>query len=182
MNGISRAFRFACGAALSALVAACSDGTVIFGGKTDRETPDTITVEGDVRDINPQIAGADIVVFVFTELADPPGDFTVYEKQRSVAISSDDEDLEFTVTQVESGTLTVVFLQDHASDPDGTIDVDEDPEASDPIAILEDPENVLRDVRAGETIRIEEIDIDFNAGTADARTIRSVRDTTEEEE
>ena len=174
-------FRFLLTIALVATIVGCSDGTIVFGGRSDRQRPDTTTVEGDVIDVNPQIAGADIVVFVFTGLADPPGDFTDYEKQRSVAIASDDE-LEFTVTQIEGGELTVVFLQDHASNPDGTINVTDDPETSDPIAILEDPDDVLRDVNDGETILITEIDIDFNAGKADALNIRSVREQPEEPE
>jgi len=176
MRNVSKLRAPAAGLIVLLTAAACSDGTVVFGGKRDRQNPDTITVRGDIRDWNPQIAGADIVVFVFTDLSDPPGDFKTYVKQRAVAVSTDEEPLEFEVSQIESGTLTVVFLQDHASDPDGTIDIAEDPANSDPIAILEDPDKVLRDVRSGEAIRIDEVDIDFNTGKADALNIKSVRE------
>jgi hypothetical protein len=126
-------------------------------------------VDGNVRDLNPQVAGADLIVFVFTDLVDD-GTFQNFVKQRSVAVASDADPLEFTITQIERGDLTVVFLQDEVSEPDGRID------SGDPIAVLGDPDEVLDGVREGETIEITDVDIDFTTGVADAKKIRSVRE------
>jgi len=155
--------------AIAFLCLGCGDGTVRLIDN-DNNTPDTIVLEGDLRDINPQVAGANTVVFVYTDLEDP-GTFTVFAKQRSVAVPSTSDPMEFRVTQVESGDLTVVFLQDHVGDPDGTIN------PGDPYAILDDPENILANARNGEVIRVSGVDIDFQTLTADAVSIRSVRDT-----
>lgn len=152
---------------LAFLLLSCGEGTIQFGG-TDDDPPDTVVIEGDMLDINPQVAGADIVVFVYTDLEDP-GTFADFEKQRSVRVPSDSDPMEFRLTQVKSGDLTVVFLQDHVSDPDGSIDT------GDPYATLSDPDHLLRDARSGETIRISDVDIDFQRGTAEAESIRSVR-------
>ena len=147
--------------------AGCADGTVVFVGD-DNDAPDTVRVEGNISDLNPQVAGADIVVFVLTGLVDD-GTFQNFTKQRSVAVASDADPFEFAVTQIESGDLTVVFLQDDVGEPDGRID----PE--DPIAILDDPDEVLVDVRKGEVIDATDIDLDFNTGVADAENVRSIR-------
>ena len=144
----------------------CADGTIVFIGD-DNDTPDTVRVEGNVRDLNPQVAGADVVVFVFTGLVDD-GTFDQFEKQRSVAVASDANPIEFAVTQVKSGDLTVVFLQDQVSEPDGHID------PGDPIATLDDPDGILSGVRKGETIDVTDVDIDFTTGSAEAENIRSV--------
>jgi hypothetical protein len=172
-----RALAIVASAALALTCAACAEGTLSFGDDDDDDTPDTVTVRGDVSDVNPGIAGADIVVFVFTDLLDP-GIFRQYSKLRSVAVASDADPMEFRVSQVESGDLTIVFLQDEVADPDGMIDVGDpdDPADDDPFAILDDPDDRLTDVRQGETLEIVEVDIDFNAGTADAEVIRSVRE------
>jgi hypothetical protein len=148
--------------------AGCSDGTIVFVDDDDGSS-DTTTVRGNISDLNPQVAGADIVVFVFTGLVDD-GTFEHFEKQRSVAIASDADPMEFTVTQVANGNVTVVFLQDEASEPDGRID------PGDPIATLDDPDEVLSDVKNGETIEITDVDVDFTAGSADAEVIRSIRE------
>jgi hypothetical protein len=146
--------------------AGCADGTVVFVGD-DNDAPDTVRVEGNVTDLNPQVAGADLVVFVFTDLVDD-GTFQNFKKQRSVAVASDADPIEFAVTQIESGDLTVVFLQDDVGEPDGRIDT------GDPIAILDDPDEVLLDVRKGEVIDARDIDIDFTIGVADAESVRSI--------
>lgn len=153
---------------ISIAFTACGDGTIKFGGG-DQRTPDAIVVEGDVRDINPQVAGADTVVFVYTNLSDDAPPFTHYEKQRSVAVSSTADPQVFTVTQIASGNLTLVLLQDNVNNPDGTIDV------GDPYAILSDPNNLLEDARGGETIRVSGVDVDFNRASAKALSIRSER-------
>ena len=153
---------------VTVLTSGCGEGTIQFGGGGNENPPDTIVVEGNIRDVNPQVAGADTVVFVYTNLEDP-GVFSQYKKQRSVALASDAEPANFRITQIESGNLTIVFLQDHASNPDGTIDT------GDPYAILSDPNHVLRDAQNGETFEIADVDIDFQRETAEAVTIRSVR-------
>jgi hypothetical protein len=146
---------------------------------TDDQAPDTARLEGNVRDVNPQVAGAPIVVFVFTGLRDP-GTFQDFDKQRSVAIPADADPAKFTVTQIEAGELTVVFLQDDVGNPDGTIDLcpmDATDCKDDPVATLEDTTDVLDDVRRGETVQITDIDIDFSTKTAEARTSQTVQDT-----
>ncbi len=153
---------------LVAGMAACGQGTLVFGGG-DGDREDTVEVRGNIRDFSPQVAGADIVVFVFTGLQDP-GTYQVFAKQRATAVDTAGEPLEFSVSRIRAGDLTVVFLRDSASDPDGTID------AGDPVATLSDPDGRLRDVRNGERIEVTDIDIDFNAGRADAERIRTVRD------
>lgn len=147
----------------------CGEGTVQFGNPGHNgNPPDTIVVEGNIRDINPQVAGADTVVFVYTNLQDP-GTFALYDKQRSVAVAADAQTADFRVTQIEGGDLTVVFLQDHASNPDGTIN------SGDPYAILQDSTDVLKGAQNGETFQITDVDIDFQRGTAEPVSIRSVR-------
>jgi hypothetical protein len=155
------------------------------------EAQDTIKVLGNIRDLYPEVAGARIVVFVFTNLApenigddgridfDDDGTFS-FDKQRSIAVASDADSLEFTVTQVESGDLTVVFLQDDVSNPDGQID------PGDPHAILSDPDDVLENARNGETIEATDVDIELvpdadDTVSAEAETIRSIRDDTSEQ-
>lgn len=177
----------------------CGDGSlVLVGDGEDGNTQDTIVVQGNIRDINPQVAGARIVVFVFTDLDRPrcssnddcsgssapscienlcqhhPNDFDHFEKQRSDAVDVETDPVEFSVTKVSSGDLTIVFLQDDVSNPDGRID------EGDLHAVLKEPEDVLddalNDVRNGDTIRLTDIDIDFatdDSGSAEARSVRS---------
>jgi hypothetical protein len=154
--------------------AGCADGTIVLV-KDDDDTPDTIDVKGNIFEINKQTAGADLVIFVFTDLIDD-GTFDTFAKQRSVAIASDASPMEFTIDQVEPGDLTVAFLLDSADEPDGTID------PGDEFAILDDPDEVLEDVRNAENIRITDIRINITEGTATAESIRSVLDDTEEPE
>jgi hypothetical protein len=155
---------------LCLLIVGCGDGTIQFGGGagTNGKPRDTIVVQGNIRDVNPQVAGADTVVFVYTDLQDP-GVFNQYSKQRSVAVASDAQTTDFSVTQVKKGNITIVFLQDHASNPDGTID------PGDSYATLDDPDKILRSAKNGQTFQITDVDIDFQRGTANAVNIRSIR-------
>jgi len=145
------------------LIGACAEGTLEFGGEREDET-DTIVVRGDIDDITPQNAVAEIVVFVFTDLEDP-GTFSKFAKQRSAILAPDST--EFTIEKIGSGDLTVVFLQDHGANPDGSID------EGDPFAILKDPDEVLDSVRNGQTFTANKIDIDFLERTAEADQIVS---------
>jgi len=158
---------------------ACGNGslTLVGDGNGDSQQ-DTAKVQGNVRDLNPQVAGANIVVFVFTNLEngvneDGTLEFNTdgtlsFDKQRSVNIDSEADPMEFTVVQVEGGDVTVVFLQDDVNDPDGEIN------PGDTYAVLEEPNDVLKNVRNGETIQITDVDIDFVARSADAVSVRSV--------
>ena len=158
---------------------ACGDGSLtLVGDGNGNSQQDTAKVQGNVRDLNPQVAGANVVVFVFTDLANAVNEdgtlefntdgTLTFEKQRSVNIDSEADPMEFTVVQVESGNVTVVFLQDDANDPDGQIN------PGDPYAVLEEPNDVLKNVRNGETIQITDVDLDFDARSADAVSVRSV--------
>jgi len=175
--------------ALCATCMACGNGSLVLIDDGNGEAQDTIKFQGNIRDLNPEVAGARIVVFVFTNLSarnvgndgrikfNDDGTFD-FDKQRSVAVDTDAEKLEFTVTQIESGNLTVVFLQDDVSNPDGQID------PGDPHVILSDPDNVLENARNGETIKATDVDIDLvpdpadDSVSAEAVTLRSIRDDT----
>jgi hypothetical protein len=162
--------RIAASLAMIALLAcgSCSEGTVEFGG--DREDTKTLlTVRGTFDDIVP-VSTRDIVVFIYTNLRDP-GVFQDFDAGDVVVIKSGTT--EFAIETVESGDLTVVFLLDNpGTEADGQID------EGDTFAELRDPDNAgdpydeLQDVRSGLVVEISDIDIDFIAGTADARDIR----------
>jgi len=184
---------------------ACGDGSlVLIGDGANRNASDTITIKGNIRDVSPQVAGARVVVFAFTNLAhlscdtdtdcdqtcencnnpctngagdgtfsgkcENQFDFDRYDKQRSVAVESDADPMEFTITQVQSGDVTVVFLQDDVSNPDGHID------DGDLFAVLKDPSRIFKNIRNGETIRAKDVDIEFAvdiSGKAEAESVRS---------
>ena len=177
---------------------ACGDGSlVLVGDGTTGNAQDTITIKGNIRDVSPQVAGARIVVFAYTGLQHlscetnsdcdqtcttcqnvcnnkkcaKQFDFDEFDKQRSVAVESDADPMEFTITQVRAGNVTVVFLQDDVSNPDGHID------DGDPFAVLKDPSSIFKNVRNGETINAKDVDITFEtdvSGKAEADSVRSV--------
>jgi hypothetical protein len=113
-------------------------------------------------------------VFVYSDLTKftPPfeaGDFTDAE----AAILSDMKT--FSLSDIASGDLTVVFLLDETGDrqidgcPEGAVNCDQ-------FAILDDPDRNLRNVLGGRTVNIQDVDITFasgpDGGTATAFDIR----------
>ncbi len=143
--------------ALLALAWGCSEGTVKFGGDTDQEE-NPVIVTGNIDDVTP-VNTRDIVVFVFTDLTDDDDgvvDFKPFADAEAVVVESGSS--EFTIDDVQNGALTVVFLLDNAGDAaDGEIN------DGDQVAVLADDDGRLDDVRAGTTVTIDDVDIDFAA-------------------
>jgi hypothetical protein len=193
-------------ALLAVTCLACGDGSlVLIDDGANPNAADTITIKGNIRDVSPQVAGARIVAFAFTNLerlacdtnadcdqscstcdnrcsdgtadgtfagtCQKQFDFDDYDKQRSVAVEADADPMDFTITKIESGDVTVVFLQDDVSNPDGHID------DGDLFAVLKDPSRIFKDVNNGETIRAKDVDIELASnvgGEAEAESVRSV--------
>jgi hypothetical protein len=150
----------------------CGDGTLIFGGDFD-DKPASVTVGGDVKDQTPANATRDVVVFTFTDLtaealdAGPP-----YEKYPRMDDGSLDpnapanfKDQEsrlldnagtFKIPDVESGSITIMFLLDEPQ-PDGQID------AGDDYAIFSDSDRDLNSVKGGRTVNVPEIEILYDS-------------------
>lgn len=75
---------------------------------------------------------------------------------KAVVLSPDQKD--FTVSNVKSGKLRVVFLLDNAgNDADGQID------PGDPIAVLDDVDCKLDDVNGKNTITLTDVDLNFDS-------------------
>jgi hypothetical protein len=177
--------------ALAVALAACGEGVIPFGGVSDDDGGgDNIVVNGQLRDIIVENALRSIVVFVYTDLSPtatlPPAS-TDFRSVRTVVVDPDG-DRSFTVKDISRGSLTVVFLQDHASDPDGEIDCD-DVTVNKPPGCPPDPNSTaddnavavlvgagkLSDVRGGSTVTLEDVDVDFPMATADADEVLVAR-------
>mgnify|MGYP001307657977 CR=1 FL=1 len=147
--------------------AGCGQGTLVFGGHVEN-SEQNVTLGGDIDDVVPVVATRDIVVFVFSGLADTtaflsaPETYSDFDDGEAAAVEAGSS--LFSVSAVASGDLTVIFLLDEA-EPDGQINV------GDPVAILSDPDETLVEVRGGQSVTIENVDIDFNAATAFAEDI-----------
>jgi len=143
------------------LCAGCAEGTLVFGVNPNPGTSDNIVVSGDIDDVTPPNVQRDLVVFVFTNVADP-GTWTDYDDAEAVVVEASSS--AFTVDDISPGGLSVVFLLDD-TDPDGSID------AGDPVAVLSDPEGRLDNVSPSRLVELSLVDLDFNNGTATADTI-----------
>ncbi len=138
----------------------CGEGTLLFGGEPGNI--DTfVTVAGNIHNVTP-VSARDVVVFVFTNLAQSALDTCSFNDPKDF----DDGELvvlpngsfDFSLSRVQGGDLTVVFLLDKAStQADGQID------AGDPIAVLDDPDNRLLGVQSPLKVTIERVDITFSA-------------------
>jgi hypothetical protein len=172
-------------------LAACGEGVIPFGGGSDDEGGgDNIVVNGQIRDIIVENALRAIVVFVYTDLSPtatlPPAS-SDFRSVRTVVVDPNG-DRTFSVKDINRGSLTVVFLQDHASDPDGEIDCD-DVTVNKPAGCPPDPGSTpednavavlvgagkLSDVRGGSTVTLEDVDVGFPTATADAEEILIAR-------
>ncbi len=172
---------------LALVLTGCGEGVIPFGGDHDDDRGgDNITVTGNIRDIFVENALRDIVVFVYTDLSEnallPPAS-DQFVSVRTVVVSPSGS-RQFTLTNVRRGTLTVVFLQDHATDPDGSIDC-EDVTVMKPTTCPPDPNstadenavarliksNKLTDVRGGSSVTLNDVDVDFPSAMAEALDI-----------
>jgi hypothetical protein len=162
-----------------AICAGCGDGVIkLFGGSGGGGgTAGTVTVTGDIRSVVIDNALRDIVVFVYTDvdknatLPYAPGEF---DSVRTVAIASDAAARTFTVRNVTRGQLQIVFLQDNATDPDGSIDagdVDMTPGSTTNAVAILDAGSRLNTVRGNQRVTVQDIDIDLPNFVADAVTI-----------
>ena len=154
---------------------ACGDGVIQFGPDTDSGGGNNITISGNISSVIVDNALRDIVVFVYTDLSSDiqlpqglPGltssDFTAVRTQ----VIASGAARSFSLDNVRRGVLTVIFLQDRATDPDGQ--VDESDIASDSVAVF-DGEGRLNPVRAGQSVNLADIEIDFPAAAAIADRI-----------
>ncbi len=141
---------------IAAASAHCGNGTLEYGGDRDN-TKTVVTIRGTLDDVIP-VTTRDIVVFAFTNLRDP-GVFQDFDDGETVVIAAGSS--EFSIADVDSGDITVVFLlDDPGNEADGQID------DGDPIATLADPDNELENVRAGLTVEARDIDINFTDATS----------------
>jgi len=173
-----------CMLALSLTSLGCADGTLVFGGGNSTGSKDeTVTLGGDIDDmlvdtggggVTAPPAGRDIVVFVYsnlrwenggstTKFADidftqPPGnaltlaDFT-FSDVEAVIIASGSRTFE--LSDITKGDLTVMFLLDD-KDPDGQINT------GDLVAVVDDPDDKLRDVAGSRNVTLEGVDVTFS--------------------
>lgn len=178
----------------TAAVTGCGGGTICLPGSACKdEASGNVILGGDILSVVVDNALRDIVVFVYTDIeADVqlPQDLACltsdnFASMRTTIVSSSGT-RSFTLENISRGNLTVVFLQDHSTDPDGQIDEDdveggwadcsctEDGcptyEGENAVAIL-DGEGRLSPVRAGQTVDIQRIEIDFPTAGATADRI-----------
>ena len=162
-------------AVVLAFSTACGDGVIQFGPDTDAGGGNNITVSGNISSVIVDNALRDVVVFVYTDLSSgvqlPQGlpgltasDFTAVRTQ----VVGSGAARSFSLDNVRRGDLTIVFLQDQATDPDGQID-DSDVSAN-AVAIL-DGEGRLNPVRAGQSVNLVDIEIDLPTAAATADRI-----------
>ena len=155
---------------LALLLGGCGEGTLLFGGDF-KDKPASLKVTGDIKSEAPANDIVDRVVFVFTDLepaalaAGPP--FEKYPRNSDGELDTSAEpnflDQEsrlidgqsFSIPDVETGDLTVMFLLDDPQ-PDGQID------PGDNYAVFEDDQGKLRDVKGGRTVDIPRIEIIYD--------------------
>jgi len=147
-------------------LAACGSGTVTFGGGDDGDDDDAkINVKGNIRDVTP-VSTRDIVVFAYaiddddpSERCPCPPDPSSSTSGKAVVLASGST--QFSVTGLNAGPIGLIFLLDNAGDnADGTID------PGDPIAILDDDDCDLDDVRSNLTVTLKDVDIAFSSAPA----------------
>lgn len=110
-------------------------------------------------------AANSVLVFTFANLrteVDPA-------EEEPICVAIVEEDNKFVFSSQTGDTLTVVFLADDASD--GVID------PGDPVAVLLDPDQQLRDLREGDQVNLVDVQLDFTTRHAVAASIEVVRST-----
>jgi hypothetical protein len=167
-------------------IASCGGDTVIFGGGDGGNSDSTVTFKGNLDQVSPPLS-RDIVVFVYdTDDSVLSGDRCPCPAPRSCVGGTSEKaacyadadcgggscDLptagkaavipagssDFSVSGLESGSFSVVFLLDNAgTGADGEIN------AGDPIAILDDVDCQLDDVHQNLTVTLKDIDVAFSS-------------------
>jgi len=173
--------RSALAAVFLGLVASCGEGPIVFpGDDDDDDNTETVTVEGNIDDVSP-VTSREIVVFVYNLVdsnddPDNPSDPAVCPcpSDPSVAGAStqgkaavvESGETEFSLTGIDTGPISLVFLLDEAGDSaDGQID------PGDPIAVLDDVDCELEDVDSQITVTLKDVDLFFApAPLADCET------------
>lgn len=156
---IARFARAATGVSL-VLLFGCGEGTVTFGSGDDDNPNAKLTIKGTLDSVSP-VTTRDIVVFVYnisdgSDRCPCPPDPSNSTSGNAVVLASGQTD--FTVPSVDSGKIGVVFLLDNAgTNADGEID------PGDPIAILDDTNCDLDDVKSGLTVTLSNVDLLFSS-------------------
>jgi hypothetical protein len=137
---------------ISCLFLGCGGGGTQFESTSFSTLPVDVEVRGNVR-LTDADAGS-IVVFGFVDLP-PTGSVTTEEP---TSIGSVRPDGRFELSAPPGNTLTVAFLADAAND--GVVD------SGDAIAVLLDPEAQLRNLTAGDSVDLLDVQVDFASGEA----------------
>lgn len=139
----------------------CGEGTVTFGGGDDNNNPNAqVTVEGNIDNVSP-VSSRGIVAFAYniTDNSDRcpcPPDPSNSSSGKAIMLESGATT--FSLSGLKAGPLGVVFLLDKADNAaDGQID------PGDPIAILDDIDCDLSDVKGGLTVTLKDVDILFSS-------------------
>ena len=136
----------------------CGDGTLNYGGSLE-ETADTVTLRGNIDDVVPVTTGRDIQVFVYVNMVDStaflanPENYSSFDDGEAATV--DPVTSEFSVGNLSSGNLTVFFLLDEAQ-ADGEINTGDTD-----VALLADPNQDLTNIYGGQTMVLENVDLDF---------------------
>ena len=104
-----------------------------------------------------------IIVFGFVDL---PGRGNIATEEPS-SIGSVRPDGRFELSAAPGKKLTIVFLADAAND--GVVD------SGDALAVLADPEAQLRDLAAGDSVEVVDVQVDFASGEAKPAAIEVLR-------
>ena len=191
------------------LMSACGEGVICLNGGSCENAGggNDIVVGGDVASVVVDNSLRDLVVFVYTDIQSDPDRFPAgpripedlacltaanFAGMRTVVVSgSASSTRTFSIQNILRGELTVVFLQDQSTDPDGQIDIDDvaggpascdcvepppacpanDIPASDNAVAELDGEGRLNNVRAGQSVDLDTITIDFPTAAATADQI-----------
>ncbi len=136
----------------------CGEGTVTFGGGDD-DGNTTVTVKGNIDDVSP-VTTRDIVVFVYavdkSDGEQCPCPSFPSDRSRGKAAVVESGETDFSLSQLRSGAIRVVFLLDNAGNAaDGQID------EGDLIAVLDDVDCELEAVKGNLTVTLKDVDIQF---------------------
>lgn len=152
--------------------AGCGKGTVTFGQGEDDDSKSTVTFKGNLDDVFP-VTSRDIVLFVYSIddddhqcpcPVDPNTLHPANELEGKTTVITGNE-TEFSISGLEPGAFSVVFLLDKAGDEaDGEINPGDD------IAILDDPDCELDDVTGKLTVTLEDVDLRFDDAPEDCNS------------
>lgn len=141
-------------------IASCGSGTVTIGGGGNGNTK-KVTIKGNIRDVSP-VTSRDIIVYAYRLPDDDTTDRCPCPPNPSLSTDGKAQLLTsgttaFSLTGIEAGNIGIVFLLDNAgTNADGTID------PGDPIAILDDLNCRLQDMKVNTTATLTDVDILFD--------------------